>query len=313
MTIDVRPIAETDLAEVDRVNRLAFGTLFGLSDPMKFRGDGEFVRARFHAYGGAGFVAVEAGAILGAGMASLWGSFAVLGPVMVHPEHWGRGIARRLTPALLELFERRDIRQTGLFTHPQSPKHLRLYESYGYWPHQLRAYLDKKPAVIDGDPAVSKFSAVPPEQVTNALNACRHIANATFEGLDLTADIAAVAAQGLGETLLLTEGERIAGFAVCHTGKGSEVGSQTFLVKLAFIRPGPGAIDRLRRLLSSAEALATRAGAARAVVGVNVARRDSYRLLKTMGYRTFMNGIDMLRPDRPGFNLPEIVALDDWR
>jgi hypothetical protein len=31
------------------------------------------------------------------------------------------------------------------------------------------------------------------------------------------------------------------------------------------------------------------------------------------GYRTWMNGIIMNRPDTPGYNRPDVFAIDDWR
>jgi hypothetical protein len=49
------------------------------------------------------------------------------------------------------------------------------------------------------------------------------------------------------------------------------------------------------------------------VAGVNTARRRAYRLMRAAGFRTFLTGIAMHRPDRPGYDRPEIFALDDLR
>ena len=46
MKIAVRPLVESDLAAADRVFRLAFGTEFGLPEPMAFRGDSDLVKTR---------------------------------------------------------------------------------------------------------------------------------------------------------------------------------------------------------------------------------------------------------------------------
>jgi hypothetical protein len=44
MKIMIHQLRENDLAEADRIFRLAFGTFFGLSDPVSFAGDADYVR-----------------------------------------------------------------------------------------------------------------------------------------------------------------------------------------------------------------------------------------------------------------------------
>ena len=61
----VRPLAEADLADADRVFRVAFGTFLRVPDPRQFFGDAEFVRTRWHADPGAAFAAVRDGRLVG--------------------------------------------------------------------------------------------------------------------------------------------------------------------------------------------------------------------------------------------------------
>ena len=51
---------------------------------------------------------------------------------------------------------------------------------------------------------------------------------------------------GLGEVVLLTEGGAVAGFAICHTGAGSEGGRKSCYIKFALVRSGDDAAERLR-------------------------------------------------------------------
>jgi hypothetical protein len=51
----VRPLAEGDLAEADRIFRVAFGTFLGAPDPEHFFGDADYVRSRWLADPGAAF------------------------------------------------------------------------------------------------------------------------------------------------------------------------------------------------------------------------------------------------------------------
>jgi hypothetical protein len=47
MQTEIRTLTENDLAPADQVFRLAFGTFFGLPDPLAFSGDALWVSTRF--------------------------------------------------------------------------------------------------------------------------------------------------------------------------------------------------------------------------------------------------------------------------
>src|SRR3712207_6554434 len=116
----IRPLREDDLAEADRVRRLAFGTFLGLPDPLSFRGDASPVRTRYLADPSASFAAEVDGELVGTNFAVNWGSVGFFGPLSVHPEFWGRGIAQRLVEAALEAFARWETQHVGLFTFSHS-------------------------------------------------------------------------------------------------------------------------------------------------------------------------------------------------
>jgi hypothetical protein len=42
----------------------------------------------------------------------------------VLPEYWDRGVAQRLLETTMTVFDRWGVRHTGLFTFPQSAKHV---------------------------------------------------------------------------------------------------------------------------------------------------------------------------------------------
>ena len=123
-----------DLDSADRVMRLAFGTIRGLPDPGAAFGDSESVRTRFRAAPDCAWAAELDGEVVGSVFAARWGSFGFIGPLSVHPGLWDNGIGGRLLQPVLEAFERWNLRQAGLFTFAASPKHLGLYQKYGFWP-----------------------------------------------------------------------------------------------------------------------------------------------------------------------------------
>lgn len=313
MSIAVRPLEERDLPEADRINRIAFGTFFGLPDPTKFRGDGDVVHGRFRTDPEAAFAADLDGRLVACGFCMNWGSVGVLGPLTVDVDCWSRGIARRMMPVMVDLLDARGHTVAGLFTHPQSPSHIRLYEGHGFWMRRPTAVMEKpagQGAMPDGAVLYSVLSDVERE---NALAACRAVTDTVYPGLDLTREVRAVAAQGLGDTVMIRRGGRTVGFAVCHHGAMSEAGSHQLMVKFGAVRSGRAAEADFRALLQAAEALSALRGSPKTVAGTNVGRAGAYRTLLDAGYRTFMNGIAMLRPDGPGYNVPEAFVIDDWR
>lgn len=305
---DVRPMQRSDLDAADRIFRVAFGTQFRLPVPTTFRGDAEVIRPRFATEPAAAFVAEDNGRIVGGVVGMDWGSVFIIGPVFVEPAQSGHGIARALVARMIEASDARAKSFTGLFTFPESATHLRLYESFGFMPQTLTPVMakDVKPSVPGG----VLCSALSARDGEIALAGCKRLTDSIFPGLDLTREIEATAAMTLGETVLLDAGGAD-GFAVCHIGAGTEAGSGSLFVKFAAVRPN--APDDFVRLLGYCEALAAKAGATRISAGINVGRAEAYRLIQTLGYRAGLVGVAMLRPSGPGYNRPDIYALDDWR
>ncbi|MBM3485758.1 MAG: GNAT family N-acetyltransferase [Alphaproteobacteria bacterium] len=331
--VTIRPAREADLDAVARVHRLAFGTFFGLPDPTKFRADADTVRTRYRTDPALLFVADVHGAVIGSVIGMHWGSAGILGPITVHPDWWSKGIARLLMPAMVAEFDRRGVGFVGLFTHPQSTRHIRLYETYGFWPAAMTAVMEKPVGHATPDSATVSFSTLDRAARAAALDGCRAVADRVHRGLDLGREIEHCVAQGIGDGLLLYESGAIAGFAVCHIGAGSEAGGGTFYVKFAVVSDssgsdgsgsdgsgsdgsgadGAGAGERFSRLLAAAEAAAATAGQKRLVAGCNANRHDAYRRMRDAGYRSFMNGIAMFRPHAAGYNRAGVYVADDWR
>src|SRR5579872_511720 len=291
--LTIREMRESDLSAADRLYRLAFGTWFQLPEPLQFRGDAALFTPRWRAYPDGGVVAEREGAMIGLGFASRWGSLGVLGPVAVRPDLWRQGIARELMAATLEIFARWHSALVGLFTFPQSATHVRLYQQFGFWPRHLTPVMTKP--ITEAVPSAA-FSLREARDRGGLTAACGELTRSVFAGLDLGREIACVLDGDLGDVLLLADGSRLDGFAVCHTGAGSEGGSKGLYVKFALVRSGAGAEDRLARLVASCEAFAQRCGVPQLSVGTSTGRHGAYRLLVERGYRTQLMGVMMHRP-----------------
>lgn len=300
------------MPDADRVFRLAFGTRVGLPDPSRFAEGAEIVRSRFTLAPEAAFIAESGGDVVGSAFLARWGSFAVFGPLSVHPAYADRGVGQSLWAAVLPLLDGWGVTHTSLYTKPGSPKHVHLYQKLGFWPRYLTALTAREVPPSCGA-VVERCSLLPEAERAAIVEGCRVLTDAIQPGLDLAREIRLVTDHGLGEAVVVGDTDGLAGFAVCHGGPGSEALPGTCYVKFAAARPGPGAAARFEQVLDAVEEHAATAGFTRIEAGVNLARRDAHRALALRGYRTFMLGVAMHRPDVEAFDRPDAFVVDDRR
>jgi hypothetical protein len=311
ISVSVRPVLETDLVEVRRIFRVAFGTFLGVPDPENFWADREYIFTRWHADPSAALAAEGDGALAGSIFATNWGSFGFFGPLIVRPELWNQHVAQKLLGPTMDLFEIWGVREAGLFTFANSAKHVGLYQKFGFWPRFLTALMSKD--VSAHEASSIRYSTLNPEEQGHALSACRKLTDSIYAGLDVTREIRAVKEQNLGETILLWGGESLDGFAVCHGGEGTEAGVNNCYIKFAAARPGPGVESRFEHLLDGCEALAAERGWQHLEAGINLNRGQAYRQMLRRGFRTYVQGVAMHKPDSPAYNRSDVFVVDDWR
>jgi GNAT superfamily N-acetyltransferase len=312
----VRPLVQSDLGEAARIICVAFGTFLGVADPERFLGDADTARSRWKTEPSSVLAAECDGKLVGSNFVANWGSFGFFGPLTIEPEYWNRGVAQRLLVATMEIFKRWGTQHMGLYTFAHSPKHLALYQKFGFWPRDLVALMAKP---VGEQPATSAadtvgLSAASRDERPQVLAACREVTDANFQGLDVGVEIRAIAEQGLGDTILVWNDQRLAAFAACHTGAGSEAGSGVCYVKFAAVRPGPNAGKDFVRLLGAVETFARSAGAKKITAGVNLARREAFQAMIAGGFRNESQGVAMETGDATGgYNRAGVFILDDWR
>jgi GNAT superfamily N-acetyltransferase len=307
---------ESDLDEADRIFRLAFGTFFRMPDPSLFAGDADFVRSRFAAFPEQAFAAERGGELVGSNFVSRWGSVGFFGPLTTRPDSWDQGVGKRLLEPVVESFDSWGVALAGLFTFAESPKHVALYQKFGFWPRMLTAVMARPVAQVDAPGGLAhsrRLGALGAEEQAGAVAECARLAGEIYAGLDLSGEILAVQRLGLGDTVLLYDDAGVEAFAVCHWGAGTEGGSGTCYVKFGAARPGPAAEDRFERLLAACEAVAHTESLRTLVAGVNAGRERAWRAVARLGFRTHLQGVAMHRGDGVGYSRPDVFAIDDWR
>lgn len=309
-SIQIDILRQDELDEAERIVRLAFGTFLGLSDPLQFMGDRTFMASRWRARHVQVLAAHDGGRLIGSNVLTRWGSFGFFGPLTILPEYWDRGVAQRLLDATISTFDQWGLRRTGLFTFAHSPKHVSLYQKFGYWPGSLTALLQYTPT--KGGARGELLSEQAAGQHEGVIRACGRLTDRIDSGLDLGDEMRSVLEQHGGDVVVIRERGGVDAFAVCLHGPGSEGGERVCYVKFAAARPGAGAGERFDRLLDACDAFACSRGVP-IEAGMNLARDDAYRRMRAHGYRPMTLGIAMQRPHQSGFNRAKVYVIDDWR
>jgi GNAT superfamily N-acetyltransferase len=313
LNVRVRPLEERDLPEAKRIFHLAFGTFLGLPNPMEFYADRDFVRTRYLADPSAAVGAEVDGELVGSNFAANWGSIGFFGPLTVRPDYWDRGIAKRLLEPTMEIFQKWGTKHAGLFTFAHSAKHVGLYHKFGFWPRFLTAIMSVEVRPTAENVRWTRYSDLSDAGRTESLRAAAELTNTIYDGLELALEIRAIAVQGLGDTVLLSDNSALAGFALCHCGANSEAGNDTCYIKFAAVRCGPKAAQSFDRLLDACESFAASRRLRRMEAGVNLARQEAYHRMLARGFRTVIQGVAMHRPNEPGYSRDGVYVIDDWR
>ncbi len=297
----------------DHIFRLAFDTFLGVTEPAALLSDISLVKTRWAANPNAAFVAEANTELVGSNFATNWGSVGFFGPLTIRPDFWDKGIGKRLMDPVMALFEEWKTKHAGLFTFAHSPKHIGLYHKFGFCPRFLTAIMSKTVESAKSTAHCTKFSETSLGEQEEVLTACRELTDAIYEGLNVEHEIRAVAHQKMGDTVLLWSNNKLAGFAVCHTGAGTEAGSGTCYIKFAAARPEQNAEQIFNLLLDACEEMASAKNLSRLVAGVNTARYKAYRQMLARNFRTYLQGVVMAKPNEAGYNRSDVYLIDDWR
>lgn len=304
-------MAAADLPEADRIFRNAFATFLGV-DPQTFMSGRAIVRSRFGTDPSGAIVALDDNAVVGSNFLANWGSFGFFGPLTVDPTRWRQGIAKRLMEETNARFDAWDTKHAALFTFSDSVQHQALYQSFDYWPRFLTSIMHKVPA-RSATQSFARYSLLSRDQQVAALVDARDLCNELLKGFDIGIEIKGIAAQSLGETIIVRSDGRLEGVALCHFGSASEADEKRFYVKFASARPGPNAEGAFVDLLGACEALAVENGLAGIEAGVSTETVGAYKTMIRLGYKPAHFGVFMLRGGGSAIYRPDGYVIADLR
>ncbi len=317
MDITVRPLEERDLPEADRIFRTAFGTFLGLPDPVTFLGDADLVYSRWRAAPEDAIAADVDGKLAGSMFVANWGSVGFFGPLTVHPDHWDKGVARRLLDATMAKFEAWGTRYPGLFTFAHSPKHLFLYQKYGFHPRFLTPILSKAPAAdarrrrslvallraVGIRAARPAWTPAAPSPTTSSTGSTSHARSWRSRPRSLATPSSSGTARGWPASPSATTVRAPRPAATPATSSSAPPAPAP---TPAGARASSGSFRPPRR---SPPARGSRASPP----APNAGRPEAYRQMIARGFRADFVGVAMQHDNQPGYNRPGAYVIDDWR
>jgi hypothetical protein len=117
----------------------------------------------------------------------------------------------------------------------------------------------------------------------------------------------------LGDTLLLGVGERLYGFAICHTPPGSEADADSCYVKALLIDPAIDDQETLLALVEACEGYARTQQLKTVRLGVNLACWEGYQAVAARGYHIRLLRLRMVRPIDDLLSDLSPFHFNDWR
>jgi len=222
----------------------------------------------------------ERGDVVAFNMAHRSGVEGWMGPLAVRPESQGTGLGKDVVRAGVDWLRREGARVIGLETMPRTMDNIGFYSSLGLVPGRLTltVTLDAAPA----ERPAPLLGRLPRPAHDDAVAECRALLDALLPGYDFTREILLTDQLALGDTVLLRDGDRLVGYALCHTAPLVEGRARDELRVLKLVLARDADLEPLVRLLAD---YARRSGTRRVALRVQSEYGEAYQRLIALGAR----------------------------
>jgi predicted N-acetyltransferase YhbS len=247
------------------------------------------------------------GEIVAFNMVHLSGTEGWMGPLAVRPDWQGNGVGKVVVRTGIEWLKARGARVIGLETMPRTVDNIGFYSTLGFVPGHLTLTV-WLPAALADEPVVM-LSQLDSAHRERALDRCRDLTKEQLPGYDFAREIELTAALGLGDTLLLVEGDELRGFALFHSVPLVEGRGREELRVLKLVLRHENDVEAMVRALAVA---ALHDGTKSVAVRVQTAYRDSYRRLLRIGARVRWSDLRMTIPEYSEVRATSGVVFSNW-
>jgi GNAT superfamily N-acetyltransferase len=247
------------------------------------------------------------GAIAAFNIAHRSGIEGWMGPLAVRDDCQGAGQGKNIVNAGLELLKRSGCAVIGLETMPRTMDNIGFYSGLGFVPARLTVTLTLDAVTATRVPRL--LSTLRAAARDSAVRECAALVNEMLPGFDYTREIELTHDLALGDTLLMYEGDTLAGFALCHSAPLVEGRTREELRVLKAAVREETTFDLMLVQLAD---LARRTATARVAIRLQGDYSSLYRRLVELGARVRWTDLRMVlngyEERAPKFG----VALSNW-
>jgi GNAT superfamily N-acetyltransferase len=211
-----------------------------------------------------------------------------MGPLAVRQDFQGSGVGKEVVRRGIEWLRDAGARVIGLETMPRTLDNIGFYSTLGFVPGRLTLTTTLDAAHAPHPPRL--FGRLPAVEKEHVLGECRALLDGLLPGYDHTREIQLTDDMSLGDTVLLSDGGALVGFALCHTVPLVEgrVREELRVLKLVldddqFLEP----------MLATLRDYARRCGTRRVAIRLQGEYVDAYRRLIGMGGRVRWSDLRM--------------------
>jgi GNAT superfamily N-acetyltransferase len=247
------------------------------------------------------------GAIAAFNIAHRSGIEGWMGPLAVRDDCQGAGQGKNIVNTGVELLRKSGCTVIGLETMPRTMDNIGFYSGLGFIPARLTVTLTVD--AVNSTRVPRLLSSLRSTARENAVRECAALVHEMLPGFDYTREIELTHELALGDTLLMYEGDTLAGFALCHSAPLVEGRSREELRVLKAAVREESAFDLMLVQLAD---LARRSATARVAIRLQGDYPSLYRRLVELGARVRWTDLRMVlsgyEERAPRFG----VALSNW-
>jgi GNAT superfamily N-acetyltransferase len=157
----------------------------------------------------------EKGHIVAFNMVHRSGAEGWMGPLAVRTEYQGSGTGKEIVLRGIDWLQAQNAAVIGLETMPRTMDNIGFYSRLGFSPGKLTITTTLEAAYGEAPPKL--IGRMSPQGRDEAIMQCRQLVQRLLPGYDYSREINLTLDLGLGDTVLLYDGDRVIGFALAHT------------------------------------------------------------------------------------------------
>jgi GNAT superfamily N-acetyltransferase len=157
----------------------------------------------------------ERGRLVAFNIAHRSGTEGWMGPLAVRTEFQGNGTGKEIVTRGIDWLKAEGATTIGLETMPRTMDNIGFYSRLGFMPGRLTVTTTLE--APQGDSVVQVLGRLSPQARDDAIAECHALVHELIPGYDYSREIRLTHELSLGDTILLSHGGRIAGYALAHT------------------------------------------------------------------------------------------------